>query len=98
MYVHPATDDPGEAKTIVEWGRRCWADLQRFMAPAVYVNGIENIAEENTTRVHEAYGVNYRRVATLKAQYDPTNFLSANANIRPLAGPELLSGCSVALG
>lgn len=83
MYVHPATDDPGEADKIVDWGRRCWADLQRFMEPAVYINGIEDMAEESATRVHEAYGINYRRVAALKAQYDPTNFLSANVNIKP---------------
>jgi hypothetical protein len=24
MDVHPATDDPGEAYKIVDWGRRCW--------------------------------------------------------------------------
>ena len=56
MYVHPATDDPGEANMIVEWGRRCWEDLQPFMAPPVYVNGIEDVAEESATRVYDAYG------------------------------------------
>jgi hypothetical protein len=83
MYVHPATDDPAEADTIVRWGRRCWADLQRFMTPAVCVNGIEDMAEESDTRVQEAYGANYGRVVALKTKYDPTNFLSANANVRP---------------
>lgn len=68
---------------IVEWGRACWADLQRFMTRAVYVNSIENVAEESATRVQEAYGVNYGRVVALKQQYDPTNFLSANANVKP---------------
>lgn len=82
-HVHPATDDPTEADMIVEWGRACWADLQRFMTRAVYVNSIENVAEESATRVQEAYGVNYGRVVALKQQYDPTNFLSANANVKP---------------
>ena len=85
MYVQPATDDPGEADKIVDRGRRCWADSQRFMQPAVYINGLEDMAEQSAIRVHEAYGINYRRVAALKAQYDPTNFLSANVNIKPAA-------------
>jgi hypothetical protein len=58
------------------------ADSQRFMAPAVYINGIEDMADESATRVHEAYGINYRGGAALKAKYDPTNFLSGNANIK----------------
>jgi FAD/FMN-containing dehydrogenase len=83
MYVHPATDNPEEANTIVEWGRRCWDDMQPYMEPAVYVNGLENAYEEGMHRVHEAYGANYDRLLNLKRQYDPTNFLSGNANVRP---------------
>ena len=59
--------------------------MQRFMKPAVYINGIEDMADESAIRVREAYGINYRRVAALKAQCDPTNCLSANVNIKPAA-------------
>jgi len=83
MYVHPATDDPAQARTIVDWARRCWAAMQPFMEPAVYVNGIEDLGEEGSLRVREAYGVNYDRLARLKARYDPANFLSGNSNITP---------------
>jgi FAD/FMN-containing dehydrogenase len=84
MYVHPATDDPAQASTIVDWGRRCWAAMQPFMESAVYVNGIEDLREEGSLRVREAYGANYDRLARLKALYDPSNFLSGNSNIAPL--------------
>jgi FAD/FMN-containing dehydrogenase len=83
MYVHPATDDPAQARTIVDWGRRCWSAMQPFMESAVYVNGIEDLGEEGSARVREAYGDNYDRLAQLKARYDPTNFLTGNSNITP---------------
>jgi hypothetical protein len=57
--------------------------MQPFMEPAVYVNGIEDLGEEGSLRVREAYGVNHDRLAQLKARYDPTNFLSGNTNITP---------------
>jgi FAD/FMN-containing dehydrogenase len=84
MYVHPATDDPAQARTIADWGRRCWAAMQPFMDSAVYVNGIEDLREEGSSRVREAYGANYDRLAQLKARFDPTNFLSGNSNIMPV--------------
>jgi FAD/FMN-containing dehydrogenase len=85
VYVHPATDDPGESETIVAWGRRCWDDLQAVMEPAVYVNALEDALEEGRHRVQQAYGPNYARLTALKRTYDPTNFLTGNQNIRPAA-------------
>ncbi|MGE0724443.1 MAG: FAD-binding oxidoreductase [Alphaproteobacteria bacterium] len=78
MYVHPATDDPAESGRIVEWGRRCWDDLQPFMEHAVYVNAIEEPDAGEDARVREAYGANYPRLADLKARYDPDRFLAGN--------------------
>ena len=45
-------------------------------------HGAYNTDHPQCLRVHEAYGINYRGVAALKAEYDPTNFLSGNANIK----------------
>lgn len=85
LYVHPATDDPGESETIVAWGRRCWEDLQAVTEPAVYVNALEDALEDGLHRVQQAYGPNYARLAALKQTYDPTNFFTSNQNIRPAA-------------
>ena len=39
--------------------------------------------DEGEERVHQAYGVNYRRLAAVKAQYDPKNLFHLNATIKP---------------
>ena len=51
------------------------------MARGVYVNDMGH--DEGSERVRSAYGENYPRLATIKAQYDPTNFFRMNQNIVP---------------
>jgi FAD/FMN-containing dehydrogenase len=34
-------------------------------------------------RVRDAYGVNYPRLARIKAQYDPANLFRSNQNVLP---------------
>jgi Berberine and berberine like len=46
----------------------------------VYVN---NLGEEGSDRVQDAYGANYHRLAGIKAVYDPDNVSRLNQNIRP---------------
>ena len=48
----------------------------------VYVNFLD--ADDDTSRVREAYGDDtYRRLAEVKAKYDPDNAFHHNKNIRP---------------
>ena len=85
LYIHPATDDPADASKIVRWGRQCWEAMQPYVDRAVYVNGMEDAAAGSEQPVRDAYGANYDRLASLKKQYDPTNFLTGNQNIKPAA-------------
>jgi FAD/FMN-containing dehydrogenase len=67
------------------WARGFW-DAMRPFAPsaATYVN-FEADADED--RVRASYGeAKYRRLAALKAVWDPDNVFHHNANIRPAAG------------
>ena len=47
----------------------------------VYVNELG--LDESDDRIRSAYGINYPRLARLKAKYDPDNLFRLNANILP---------------
>ena len=74
----PEQDDSvGAAETA--WARRFLAALQPHRA-GVYVNFLDS--DDDTNRVREAYGDDtYRRLAEVKAKYDPENAFHNNKNI-----------------
>jgi FAD/FMN-containing dehydrogenase len=75
------TADDEEPERHVEWARRFHAALERFACDRVYVNFLGDEGEE---RVRSAYGdEKYRRLAALKGEWDPSNFLRHNQNIEP---------------
>jgi FAD/FMN-containing dehydrogenase len=73
---------PGEAdEPNLAWVRATWQRARPFAAGGLYVNEIG--ADEGQDRVRQAYGINYPRLARVKAQYDPLNLFKLNANIQP---------------
>ena len=42
-------------------------------------------ADEAENRVELSYGDNYKRLAAIKAKYDPDNLFRVNQNIKPKA-------------
>ncbi|HEU5112974.1 MAG TPA: BBE domain-containing protein, partial [Acidimicrobiia bacterium] len=63
------------------WARRFLHALQPHRA-GVYVNFLDS--DDDPTRVREAYGDHtYRRLAEVKAKYDPDNVFHHNKNIPP---------------
>ena len=65
----------------IAWVRETWDAIQPFVPGGVYVNELGE--DEGDDRISLAYGVNYARLAQIKAKYDPENLFSLNANIRP---------------
>jgi FAD/FMN-containing dehydrogenase len=75
------TADAAQAEAVTAWARKQWNAASRFLEEGVYVNYL--VEGEGETRVRSAYGVNYERLAALKAKYDPSNLFRLNQNIPP---------------
>ena len=72
----------GHAAAETAWARRFLHALQPHRAGSVYVNFLD--ADDDASRAREAYGNHiYRRLAEVKAKYDPNNAFHHNKNIRP---------------
>jgi len=76
-------DESGEhAAAETAWARRFLQALQPHRAGGVYVNFLDS--DDDSSRVREAYGEKtYRRLAEVKAIYDPDNAFHHNKNIQP---------------
>jgi len=72
--------DGTDSERNIGWTRSLYQALQPHMTGGVYVNDLDR--DEGVERVKHAYGENYRRLVTLKAKFDPTNFFRMNQNIR----------------
>jgi FAD/FMN-containing dehydrogenase len=83
VWISPVEDDPSKDAAMVRWTRDCWEALNPYVDQAVYVNALDDGAEEGELRVRQAYGTNYDRLKTLKRQHDPTNLFRQNSNINP---------------
>jgi FAD/FMN-containing dehydrogenase len=72
--------DPQNNVRMTDWARDYWLALHPYSVGGGYVNMIMDEGEE---RVKAAYGVNYTRLAKVKAKYDPRNLFHVNQNIKP---------------
>ena len=79
--VYSLWTNPAENVTHIGWVRQTLDQMKPFVENVVYVNELGE--DDLNTRVHEAYGVNYARLASIKAKYDPSNVFQLNANIKP---------------
>ena len=85
IIIHAAwlpeeSDELAESETA--WARRFLQALQPHSAGNVYVNFLDS--DDDSSRVREAYGDQiYRRLAEVKAKYDPDNAFHHNKNIQP---------------
>lgn len=81
--VHPfgMWDDPADDERAKQWVRDVRSDMQPWSTGAVYLNFI---GDEGEQRVVAGFGEgNYKRLAAVKAQYDPDNVFHRNHNIKP---------------
>ena len=72
---------PEERGRAVHWVEEHGAALRPW-ARRAYVN---YLAPSSPERIREIYGVNYPRLARVKAQYDAANLFRSNQNVLPAA-------------
>jgi FAD/FMN-containing dehydrogenase len=72
--------DPADSPKNISWTRAMHTAITPFLADGVYVN---NLGDDSEKGSNDAYGLNYERLAALKAEYDPTNLFRHNQNIEP---------------
>jgi hypothetical protein len=74
--------DPAESDEAIAWGRAFWEAMGRHSTGGLYLN-FPGLGEEKEELVRAGYGVNYERLAALKAKYDPSNLFRMNLKITP---------------
>jgi FAD/FMN-containing dehydrogenase len=72
---------PGEDAANISWAREAWSDLKAFSTGGTYVNFLN--ADEGPERTEAALGRGLRRLAEVKAKWDPQNVFRTNRNIEP---------------
>lgn len=83
LNIAASWEDPRQAELHMQWTRDFWTAVQPFSTGGVYMNFL-GYDEQDDSRIQAAYGAEcYKRLAALKAQYDPDNMFRLNPNIRP---------------
>jgi FAD/FMN-containing dehydrogenase len=82
LGIYALWRDPAQNAANIAWVRGLWGAL-RAHTTGVYVNELGD--DEGADRVAHAYAGNYRRLAQIKAKYDPGNLFCLNANVAPAA-------------
>jgi FAD/FMN-containing dehydrogenase len=78
--------DPTETADNVAWVRQTWNEIDaRFGTGATYLNFSGRVDELPDAGVDDALATNLRRLAEVKATYDPDNLFRRNNNILPAA-------------
>jgi FAD/FMN-containing dehydrogenase len=76
-------EKPEDDTANIEWARSTWNNLKKFSTGGTYINFLTE--EEAGDRIHAAYGINYDRIARVKAAWDPQNMFRMNKNVQPVA-------------
>ena len=75
-------ENPAESETHIGWAREFMQAMEPFTIPGIPLNFTSDQTEE---KVKASFGSEkkYERLVALKNEYDPTNLLHLNQNIKP---------------
>jgi FAD/FMN-containing dehydrogenase len=81
MNLMSRWQDPAQDAECLGWGRDVYASIEEHTTGGAYINFL---GDEGQDGVRHAYGDEaYRRLAAVKAAYDPDNVFHRNQNIQP---------------
>jgi FAD/FMN-containing dehydrogenase len=80
INLHTRWRDPADDPACIAWARSLFDACTPFASGGTYVNFIP---EDDKEGVKRAYLGNAKRLAAIKAKYDPHNLFRVNQNIRP---------------
>ncbi|HKI83931.1 MAG TPA: FAD-binding oxidoreductase [Candidatus Krumholzibacteria bacterium] len=80
MNVHTRWETAAEDASCVAWARKLFADAEPYSTGGAYSNFLTDDADD---AVAAAYGSNAKRLAEIKAKYDPNNLFRMNHNVKP---------------
>ena len=80
LNITGSWEEAGEDKANIEWAREAWDDMKAFSTGGTYINFLTE--DESPERIEVALGKGLRRLAEVKAKWDPQNVFRTNRNIK----------------
>jgi FAD/FMN-containing dehydrogenase len=80
-------ESPGDDAANIAWARDTLADLREYSDGSRYLS-FPGLFEEGQGTMRTTFGQRYRRLAALKATYDPANLFRLNQNVPPAGRSE----------
>lgn len=81
LNVAGSWEQAADDQANVEWARTAWNDMKAFSTGGTYINFLTE--DEGPERIAAALGKGLRRLAEVKAKWDPQNIFRTNRNIEP---------------
>jgi FAD/FMN-containing dehydrogenase len=81
LNIGGSWEQADEDEVNLEWARETWTELKQFSTGGTYINFLTE--DEGPERIEAALGNNMRRLAEVKAKWDPENVFRTNRNIKP---------------
>jgi len=80
MNIHTRWESAADDAKCLAWARKLFGDTEPYATGGAYSNFLTDDAED---AVATAYGSNAKRLAEIKAKYDPNNLFRMNHNVKP---------------
>lgn len=82
LNIGGSWEHSAEDAANVAWAREMWNDLKEFSTGGTYINFLTE--DEGQERIEAALGTGLKRLAEVKAKWDPENLFRTNRNIKPV--------------